>query len=520
MIVGFANIYSYRPHGHHAHFLSMLFKKLGYSTSSIDCRSAPSHCYVREYKGVGLSECFKCAAGGLNSFQFDRRQSFGEYWGKEADVDTRDWVLSSAYTLTRIESDADRNSDDVQNKVKLLDSNAAKIYCATKDWIRENSIECLVLFNGRMDYTRAVMEACIDLGVNCLTHERPLFGNGVIVNLNKNCSSLSNIHRINAKYKDKPLTERQLRIASFIAAQRLIGFNKMEWRLYNEYPTSVAQWPNASSKRKILICPSSKNELLGHPDWDTPWKNNTDAIDYAVSKGLFDYTDLVVRFHPAWSVSFGVVAGDKCSDHYKQWCESRGVYFFPSDDKVNTKDLIKLADLVVLNGSNTIFEVGALGKSALCLGPSSYTYSGVAVDCLSYHDLDSLDINALCNRSSGDIVRKTLRFIYNKAAREPLFVDHVRSKSVTECDFYEGADPYIIKALLVSDVAVENDSDFSSSEAFEDYFIEGFLNRDLNRLQVFAAWKWEVDSSDKLTVSRRGAYKLIDYVRNLSPKGV
>lgn len=520
MKLGFVNVYAYRPHGHQAKFLSSLAGRRGHRTVSLDCLGAPSHCYVREYKGKGRSECVKCSAGGLHSFGFDTSESIRKYWDSSSEGSADEMVTSSAYTLTRIESFQQRSSDEVLSVIGKLSGDAFRFYQATKSWIESQSLDAVVLFNGRMDYTRAVMEACADMGITCLTHERPLFGHGLILNKNSNCSSLQNIHRINKIYRDRPLTEEQVRIAAALGAQRLIGGNPLEWKKYNENPVAADVWPIANSDKKILVCPSSKNELLGHPDWETPWKDNTDALDHAVEHGVFEYRDLLVRFHPSWSVPFGVVTAEKCQEHYRSWCEARGVSFIPSESKVNTKDLIRQADVIVLNGSNTVLEAGLLGKPVLCFGSSPYTYSGAAIDILSYNDIQQLSYKEIVAADPREIIAKTLRYYYVKAAREPLYTDFVRSRTVTECEFYEGADAGIMESLLRGDGEVEDDSSFADGSEHEEPVIESFLSGDMGQLEKFASMQWNTKAKEGLKITRHGVFRLIDGVRRLTPKGV
>jgi len=520
MNIGFLNIYAYRPHGHHAAFLASLLASRGHKTFSLDCMSVPDTCYVREYKGTGKFECAKCSLGGLHTFNFDRSEGFKRYWDSNASKFRDELVKSSAFTLTRIESFEQRTSEPVESLVKKLSPDANRFMLATKKWIIDNSIEAVILFNGRMDFTRAVLEACIECNVPCLTHERPLYGHGIILNRNRNCSSLINIHRINKKFGDKPLTSKQVKIAAKLAAQRLLGGNPLEWKVYNSDPDAVREWPVQSAEYKVLVCPSSKNELLGHPDWETPWRDNTDALDLSVKKGLFKYEDMLVRGHPSWAETFGVVSAEKCETHYRVWCESRGVHFIPSVSKANTKDLMKLADVVVLNGSNTVLEAGMMGKPVVCLGPSSYTHSGASIDVLVPEDLDSLAWDEVLRVDNDSVVRRTLRYFYSKAVREPLFVDQVRSRSVTECDFYSGADASLIEAFIQEEQELVSDDSFAESGSAEDSVVKAFLSGDVSLMAKYANFDWETSANQPCVINRRGIYKLIDKVRNLTPKGV
>lgn len=521
MKVGFINVYPYRPHAHQAKYLERMAKLLGWETYALVCDGNAEKCYLRELKGTGRLECAKCIIGGLRSFSFDCTDSAWRYWDDNVPKPEHGvFVESSAYTLTRVESWEQRQSEIVEQKKSLLLPSAVNFYHATLKWIEHRQLDVVIAFNGRMDLTRAVVEACGAANIPFITHERPLFGHGLILNRNSNCSSLASIHRINQEFSTKSLTMDQCKIAAKLAAERLTGGNPMEWKRYNSNAEKTRSWPVPSSALRVLVCPSSKNELLGHPDWATAWKDNTDALDLAVSHGWFGYNDLLVRFHPSWSVSFGKISARLCEMHYRQWCEHRGVAFIESASKTSTQDLIRLADVVVLNGSNTIFEAGILGKPVLCLGASPYSYSGAARDILSESDFSGQNFNEVLKMDRSALIRQTLRYYYSKAAREPIFTNYVRSQSVTECTFYEGANPGLLESLVTTDEHLVDDTRFDSSSDQENDFVNAFMAPSELNLTNLASYTWHGAQTEECKISRRAPLALVDWVRGFSPKGV
>lgn len=521
MRVGFVNVYPYRPHAHQAKFLEGLAKTLGWETYALVCDGNAKYCYLRELKGTGRLECVKCIAGGLRSFSFDHTDSAWRYWEDTAPEPELEFLVeSSSYTLTRVESWDQRQSHLVEEKKNLLLPSAVNFYYAALKWIEHRQLDAVIAFNGRMDLTRAVVEACKTANIPFITHERPLFGHGLILNRNANCSSLESIHRINQEYATKSLTVEQCKIAAKLAAERLTGGNPLEWKRYNSNAEKTRSWPVNSAGPKVLVCPSSKNELLGHPDWATVWQDNTDALDLAVSKGWFNYADMLVRFHPSWSVSFGRISARLCEMHYLQWCKRRGVAFIESSSKISTQDLIRLADVVVLNGSNTIFEAGIIGKPVVCLGPSPYSYSGIACDILTLEDFSNTSFDAVLKTERSELISKTLRYFYSKAAREPLYTNFVRSKTVTECAFFEGANPEILASLVNSDVHLVDDHRHSDIYGPESDFVSLFMSPEEDSLVELASYVWGGAAGLEKNILRRGAFALVDRVRSLSPKGV
>ena len=521
MRVGFVNVYPYRPHAHQAKYLERLAKSLGWETYALVCDGNAAQCYLRELKGTGRLECAKCILGGLRSFSFDHTDSAWHYWGKWAVRPEHEaFVESSAYTLTRVESWEQRQSKLVADKKKILLPDSVNFYHAALKWIEHRQLDAVIAFNGRMDLTRAAIEACRTAGIPFVAHERPLFGHGLILNRNANCSSLEKIHRINQEYSTKPLSAEQCSIAAKLAAERLTGGNPLEWKRYNTSAAKVEAWPVGSTGPRVLVCPSSKNELLGHPDWATEWTDNTDAIDIAVDNGWFGYADILVRFHPSWSVNFGQVSAQLCEKHYRQWCESRGVAFIESSSKISTQDLIRLADVVVLNGSNTVFEAGIIGKPVICLGPSAYSYSGAAYDVLKSSDYETFNFQEVLASDPEKSIRKTLRYFYSKAAREPVFTNYIRSNTVVDCDFFDGADPQILATIVTGGVHLVDDAVFAEDDRAENSAVSAFMSGNPDALVDMASFIWSGDQGRELRLSRKFPYGFVDRVRNIFPKGV
>lgn len=522
--IGFLNVYPYRPHAHQAKFLERLAKSLGWETYALVCDGNANRCYLRELKGTGRLECAKCIVGGLRTFAFDHVDSAGRYWSSNNILPEHEvFVESSAYTLTRIESWEQRQSQQVAEKKQVLLADSVNFYYAVQKWIAQRKLDAVIAFNGRMDMPRAAIEACNIAGIPYLTHERPLFGHGIILNRNTNCSSLEKIHWINKTFSAKPLTQLQCKIAAKLAADRLFGGNLLEWKNYNTNALKIDRWPvpKQNSDYKVLVCPSSKNELLGHPDWATEWKDNTDALDTAVAKKWFNYRDILIRFHPSWSINFGQVTAKQCEEHYLNWCKNRGVAFIQSSSNISTQELIRLADLVVLNGSNTIFEAGMLGKPVFCLGPSPYSYSGTAYDIIGFKDFDEINMNNVLNTAPKEIIRKTLRYFYSKAAREPIYTNFVRSKTVTECFFYDGANPLLLEELLhKKNHHIADDSEISTTCKDENIVLEAFENNVFEELMELKSFIWQTSAKNELKISRKLPYQIVDTLRNLYPKGV
>ena len=69
MRIGFASIFSFRPHVEHLHYVAMLAREAGHETRFLTCDSQLALCYSRALKDSARAvECPKCMLGGIRSF--------------------------------------------------------------------------------------------------------------------------------------------------------------------------------------------------------------------------------------------------------------------------------------------------------------------------------------------------------------------------------------------------------------------------------------------------------------------
>jgi hypothetical protein len=510
MNIGFANIYSFRPHVQHLVYLSKLLKEDGNEVFFLTCDASVDNCYARSLKDTSkIKECTKCILGGVRSFSVSNITSISKIV-KETSLsedELYEIALSSSCTLSRVESEEEWDDEDIVNIRNSLYMSVQKTYSLALEWIKQNKLEAVVCFNGRMELTRAVTTACETLGIPYLTHERTWFGDGIQLIPNGNCLSLNALSDMVNEFDNKYLTLEQVKYAGRLIALRFLQQNTLEWRVYNKNPKK-ATWPIPTKGKKILILPSSRNEFLGHPEWSIKWKDNTFALD-----DLFDVFDInlnqvVVRFHPNWSETIGKVSGNRPHIHYKNWVEKRGIYYIDSLEKTSTYDLIQEADIVVLNNGSSAIDAGALGKQVICLGPSSYHKAGFLRVFNSKEDMLSsvahIDLNAEV------VMRKTLRFIYVSAKRFPQFVNYVKADTTTEYTYLEGADVNRLTTMIRTGKLDPDDREFSSSPDGEDEVIKLLIKKDWKKLNQF---KIIPENRKILNINRRFGFQWVDKVR-------
>jgi len=515
MKIGFTNIYSFRPHVHHLLYLSNLLERDGHEVFFLTCDSSVDNCYTRSLKKTSkIQECVKCILGGVRSFPVSNITSLSKKVNEIVLSDELyEITLSSSCTLNRTESEEEWNDEIVIESRSSLYTSVQKTYSSTVDWIKQNKLESVICFNGRMELTRAVTSACEMLKIPYLTHERTWFGDGIQLIPNANCLSLKALSDLVEEFDNKYLTLEQAKYAGQLIAQRFLQQNTLEWRVYNKDSEKIT-WPISTKGKKVLVLPSSKNEFAGHKEWLTKWKDNTSALN-----DLFDAFEIcpdqvVVRFHPNWSESIGKVSGERSRMHYKDWAEKKGIYYIDSHEKANTYDLIQEADIVVLNGGSSSIEAGALGKQVICLGPSTYHKAGFLKVFNSKEDMYLPDARTDLNEEI--IISKTLRYVYLRAKRYPQFVDYVKADTTTQYEYFEGANSNRLIDMIMTGKIEPDDSEYSNSSEGEKHIIELLMKKDW---MVLNQYKLTSENRKIMNLNRRFGLNWIDKIREMRPRG-
>ncbi|AOE64666.1 capsule biosynthesis protein [Pseudomonas corrugata] len=514
MRIGFVNVFSFRPHVEHLYYLATTVAKDNHEVFFLTCDSAVSNCYSRAIKGKQkISECPKCILGGVRSFPV---QNITSLTGKSGSLDEEildELALSSSCTLNRTESEAEWNEPQVVAIRESLYEPIDKVYEGASRWIKDNKLEGVVCFNGRMDLTRAITYACEQMQIPYVTHERTWFGDGIHLIPNANCLSLRALSQMVKEYDNKPLTLTQAKLAGRLAGERFLQTNSLEWRLYNQNP-EPAPWPLNSDGPKVLVIPSSKNEFAGHNEWRTDWEDNTKALDDLFEAFSIKPEQVVVRCHPNWAENIGQAVGDRSLSLYKEWTERNSIYCISSEQKASTYDLIQQADIVVLNGGSSAVEAGVCGKQVICMGPSTYQEAGFV---RVFRDKQSLYASgALIPLDPDMVIRKTLRFLYLRSHRFPQYVEYVRALETTRYEYFEGADPERLISMLRTGKMVADDSSFSTDNRDEDEVVAALKNKEWKKL---ASHTVERIKLKPLPIQRRFGLRWVDNVRAKMPRG-
>ncbi len=518
--IGFATIYSWRPHVEQAYFLARMVERAGHEAFFLTCDADLPTCYTRLMRDrPAWKECLQCRAGGLRSYTKRNVTSIGESASHDATPARPDWGHSSASTLGRFESDAEYASPAFEGLVARLQPAVQLSYQAARAWIHNQRLDAVCVFNGRMDATRAILEAAKALNVRVLSLERPWFSDGLQLYPEETCLGLDSVHRLIAQWRDRPLTEAQAMQAASHVARRFLGRNDKEWRAYN-VGAAATDWPVRESRRKVLLLPGSRNEVWGHPAWASGWPEPLAAYDALIDHLRLTPQDLLLRCHPNWGEKIGNQGGEHAERYYTSWAARRGVYAIRSADRTSTLRLIEQCDAIVVANGSAALEAGILGKQVIATAPSIYQEAGFRDAIVMPEQLPSLRLHADSDAAEVAARREViphlaLRFAYAMAHRVPQYTRFVRAEATTRFKYDMSADPQRFVDLLRSGELRADDEEFASDELAENLVLAYIARRDWQGL-VDAA---KPDMRAYEPVRRRAHFRFIDIVRQWSPIG-
>lgn len=518
--IGIVSMYPYRPHVQDLIFLSDHLEKAGHSCYFLSCPGALPTCYYNLFKGKekSLVQCLKCQFGGIKTYKSENNTLINKNIRKMLDNEEISYILSSTIaSLGRIENDYEIENILPKDIEKKLIEAIEIVYGNTENWISQNNLDGVLVFNGRLDVTRSIILALKKNNVPFISVENHL--NGITLNYNSDCLSLEFINSINNKYKDIPLNEKQARFAGKIIGEMFLKKQKL-WRTHNK-ESIATEWPLKNSKKgsRILIAPSSKFEFFGHKDWEVTWsKDYTEGYEKVIEALGVDFKDCILRCHPFWNENLGNIGkGEKSENHYKEWAKSKGIHVIESSDKRNTLDLIKEADVILVNGGTAGIEAALLGKTVISIGKSRYYNAGFTVNVFNEKELKEI-FPTLKKYNKAIIQKRAVRYIYNYHGRFEQFYDLVNKDTPLKNSYYSSDEVanQIVNIFLNGKID-PYDKDVTEEESFENMIINEINNNNWDKLSSLRSD--ENRKFEDYQISKRGIFKIIDLIREKLPAG-
>lgn len=278
--------------------------------------------------------------------------------------------------------DTKKFSQEINDEIQT----AVYVYDFFKKIISELKPELIYFFNGRFSVTRPIIEACEEMGIKYITHERggsmgkySLFINSTPHNLEKAKREIEEVWKggNNNKFElgKRWFEDRRLKIeqawVSFIQDQKdgLLpqGFDK--------------------TKKNIAIYNSSIEEYFSFPNWNNPiYKDENDGLrkileSFKNEKNIKFY----LRMHPN-------LANNKNNSQIKEIKEIAESYknvieIIMPDSPVSSYDLLDNCDCVLTFGSTMATEACYWGKPSILAGHSVFE----SLDC-SYRPSNHIEL--------------------------------------------------------------------------------------------------------------------------------
>lgn len=524
MKYGLINFFPWRPHIEHFNFIEKILTDAGHEVFYLACNSDLENCYQKELKKDKYFDftCAKCIAGGIKSYTSKSYKTIGDYKIRQSKENIRkefiNFCESSASTLLRCEADEDFVSMKFIETKSRLAISAEITFEATKQWILDQNLDAVCIFNARVDILRASFEACKELKKNAISIERSWFGDGLQILPNENCNGIKNYDKLIQKWSEKPLTYSQALLALRPLAERFLKKNYKEWRAYN-INSKEYKWPKASTQ-KILILPSSKCEVWGHPDYVNNWKNSIAAYESILNKFQINLDNVIMRCHPVWAQTISGIDGESASKFYEQWGESIGIKIIRSNEDIDTTSLIRQADLIITSGTTATFEAGIFGKKIILVMPSAFM-NGKFVDYLSgEQDLSKLQINNILIKLSANeqirIKRYAIRALYSLSNRVTQYSKNIRAINSMTYSYNFELNPENILSQLNNGELIEDDKGYASNLDGENQVLE-YIERE-NWSKIIQECK-QLEKVNNFKFQRRLPYRAVDFIRDISKPG-
>lgn len=485
MKIAIVNTFSYRPHNEHLTFIESLIDKDEHEVFFIGCSGGASACntlITKKRLSSKLITCLVCKGFGLESFK--KTNTFIDVKSdKEVKIVDEDLPISTLFTASRTETPSEVKNIKSNLYYYDLSQSSNKAYHSFAKIIKENKIDLVFGFNGRMDFMRAVKNACIDNGIMFFGVERPWFGKGLLITPDEGPLGTKSLSAIWTKYIDRSLTDEQLGLSLGNIARRRLKLVKSEFMSFNDNHKKIS-WKtlNDNSDLKILFLPSSRMEHLSEFEYgENDWLHPLDGIKYLIENKKIRREDLIIRFHPIWGKKIFGKDAENITQYYVDFCEKYDIKYIRENEDVLTSNLIDECDVLILNGGSAFFEGSIIGKPIISLSNSFYSISNYEKKIYSTKDVTSFDLDRfLKSFNKENAVRKALRFSYCFQYRYHQFTEEVYHETALNVVFKESSFAKEKLRLMIENKKISPyDENYSKCSKAENDFIDKILSNSL-----------------------------------------
>lgn len=510
MNIGFACLYAYRPHVKHLAFLASEAQRQGNEVYMLECNSAVDLCAAKLGKSPIQKKiaCMKCVVGGLRGFLDQSPDQLIRYVAKSnpASAEPGYSAISTVASHFGMSEEIGTKDPEFQSMAVDIQKSIDRAQAAAEQWINHRKLDAVFCFNGRIDLTHSVMKAAASCGIPFVSVERSWHGLGIQLTLDGTPLTLGGFYDFVSGWREKPLTSVQLWKAFGLIADRFRKKAVGEFRQYNaDQQTGLV---DSSQIIDWLYLPSSIFERIGHPDWKVDWKDDLHAIEQLIERGVVSTANLVVRGHPQWT-TFSPASDQR----YREWSSKLGIRYIPSDSALDTRELIRSSNAILVYGSSAAFEAGLLGKPILNLSPTFYFAGGFLENVLGPDEISSF-LERGFTISPQEIVRNCLRTIYTINFRYMQFTEQIQADDPYEYRFKSLGNTHYFEDLIRARKIAPDNATMAPDSSQEDAFLATYMPDMYSniRSEVFYSRVSESEKEKGNRMYRKPMYKFVDFI--------
>jgi hypothetical protein len=382
-------------------------RERGHSIDYVICDGLFSVCEGADKDYLPMSRCFHCRRHGrrrarqlgfeampLRGFhRFRDRLKARLFVNSLADNDLHTsrygnyelgrWVRSSIMTACRLSRYTPGNAR-FDTVYRQYIENALCEAWAVERYLHAKQYDRIILFNGRMAYTKVVLELAKMRGIPVYVHERGTLKEYISFALNEFTAGFDIQRKFWNAWKDIPLTTQEIKdTASYLYGREQGDQEQLNWFPFTDAPSCAEQLRDklsiARDKKVWALFTSSIFEMVQISGFDSfGFRSQYHWIECAI-KIVAKYPDvhLVIRAHPNLCAINSNKTDDAEWKYYKNLkkCISGNVTIIEPDEAISTYDLINLADIGLAYISTCGLEMASKGKP-VCIGATTY-YDGI-----------------------------------------------------------------------------------------------------------------------------------------------
>ena len=328
------------------------------------------------------------------------------------------WVLSTVISYFR-RYPPDLGDWHVASVYRGFLFSGAVVATALENYLRVNTVDAALLFNGRQSITRVALEIFRGHGIRVLTHERAEYQRGHInVKPNAHCMSPEPFAALWSMWGQVPLTRSQLEAAFRWLVQRRYGAN-LAWIPFNKAFSHASGLRKSlkleEEKRLWVLFTSSSDEVAGDPLMKGPYDSQAEWVREVVQwVGSRNDVQLVIKVHP--NLGGNEYIG-RAVDELRVYQEMQSslpanVRMVLPEEPVNAYALAEEADVGLTFGSTIGMEMAMLGKPILLASKALYGQGSKTMKVTSKEVLPKMLQQCLYARPDREIQREAFRVAY------------------------------------------------------------------------------------------------------------